>query len=1302
MASKRGLSSSSHDARPRELDLDDLELVDNSSPQMSKVKKESSEAGRGTRCTTPPSGNKRRAVCRPRQPSLDLALPGVKGGSMDIVDAGPVGVAECEALGDDQEASAKDCNGCNRNSVTGRCWTNPSEGVIWAMSNMRGCWCRDCFNLWRLHFQDKVTLVMLTCHLKSSPQTLEEWCLGLLAYFSLRREGVDRVSREGLLGRIETFRWLLKALGLPLHDVVVKPLSEWASEGPPSASHLVTIISEKLPQLGVIVPLDQAMRGDAKTFSRPLDGTWLGLPWRQTLVSARQSDAEAFAKFYSQAEVAEGAASASVQVKRESPETERVQNLSREAKKIFAVVRAQTANAKVVLQAFEGEDWQELREAAFTTIATKMHTAKLEAAEEQVVWLIEKASAWCSGLAVAKNFCRKYKAVTRAKGLRKMSALSSTVSKLIQFLQLHVKVGTSFQLLHLKTHFQRVEAPASLAENFQQIVVLDLFALLASMQQDMASTTPDSWLRALLMGELAAMIETMSVEEVEEHRPKLIADVAEVARVVRSTSRHELFSDVVFDLHELGTLLEAGMKQSQVSVSRVVAAKAHYQDCPRLAVIQKALKSPAGIELMAPAEDMEKDNEHDEIADDRFRLGIACFSDTVMFKVELQVPTVGVDAELGQQAKMIIFNEALIVGQTMQLTTILLDSMSHVLESLRMWSLRRVQERADDVSVFFRKIGATLRGVDLAAAYMFMQECVEPLASAQGFDFEGIVDLSMLAKNTRSFKDAVARTPKVRTADLLSALSNMAKGLPESSSAMAACIATALQVAGANAVLRGKVFQLYDQIADLCSFPFPKNSAEAVASWTAKGDSSFLAKGLALLGHVEALKAERWFDFTGACLPIAEDDSPAGGSDFDAGIVVSTADSSSRPLQLKHLVAIPAWSCELPIVTFVQKTLFDCTRDLAATLFQKVDIAAIVIEAAALEAAPSRLTLLHLVHSLVDSAELSIFVAAVGQSLAKKTNEEDNDTSLPHDDALGTFAKLAEATAVEEISCAFAVGKDPEPARADIVLFVAELHTNLHHAAMVLAWLGATCGGSLGVLSDHMLRNDVGAAVGVLESLVLETEELVGKHPEMMVALQSKRHLMRHAPGDCLAWSKKLGVELPKLQLVLLRSMCDGIVALGKQVEAAIPSYDHILSDDVFSKSLVKSRILNWLGNEKLTGLSVVMWRALADLARLREKFGLEATAPDDEISEVVAKGETFFRKGKKFCTIYSAVKILFSRADDITILKEGTKILENKQKADLLPKTLTAALGTLIEQKRRSTATATTTNEVKDQPSSS
>ena len=89
MASKRGLSSSSHDARPRELDLDDLELVDNSSPQMSKVKKESSEAGRGTRCTTPPSGNKRRAVCRPRQPSLHLAVPGVKGGAWTSSMRGP-------------------------------------------------------------------------------------------------------------------------------------------------------------------------------------------------------------------------------------------------------------------------------------------------------------------------------------------------------------------------------------------------------------------------------------------------------------------------------------------------------------------------------------------------------------------------------------------------------------------------------------------------------------------------------------------------------------------------------------------------------------------------------------------------------------------------------------------------------------------------------------------------------------------------------------------------------------------------------------------------------------------------------------------------------------------------------------------------------------------------------------------------------------------------------------------------------------------------------------------------------------
>ena len=43
----------------------------------------------------------------------------------------------------------KCCHGCGRNSVSVVCYYSANP-LAWGLLDMRGGWCRDCFNVWRL------------------------------------------------------------------------------------------------------------------------------------------------------------------------------------------------------------------------------------------------------------------------------------------------------------------------------------------------------------------------------------------------------------------------------------------------------------------------------------------------------------------------------------------------------------------------------------------------------------------------------------------------------------------------------------------------------------------------------------------------------------------------------------------------------------------------------------------------------------------------------------------------------------------------------------------------------------------------------------------------------------------------------------------------------------------------------------------------------------------------------------------------------------------------------------------------
>lgn len=224
---------------------------------------------------TPPSGIKRR-----RSGLL---------GSRFLAQAEAVGVTDCVAFeedgistpgredgaldsgGNDGETEVeKECFGCARNNIRGRDFLDPEAPVPWALRDSRGSLCRDCFNLWRLRFQDR-SVAMMQVHLASTPELCADWQLSLFAYLSLRRQGLERVSAAALSERIDLFQWFVKSVGMPIGRFHVEPLANLKT-APPRAADLVTLLgSDGRFRLGVISISPLPKVADMLSVQRPQD-----------------------------------------------------------------------------------------------------------------------------------------------------------------------------------------------------------------------------------------------------------------------------------------------------------------------------------------------------------------------------------------------------------------------------------------------------------------------------------------------------------------------------------------------------------------------------------------------------------------------------------------------------------------------------------------------------------------------------------------------------------------------------------------------------------------------------------------------------------------------------------------------------------------------------------------------------------------------------------------------------------------------------------------------------------------------
>eukprot|EP00972_Heterocapsa_arctica_P116354 16452387-Heterocapsa_arctica.AAC.1 len=325
------------------------------------------------------------------------------GGSLGELEA-------CSEEGGTEAEGDKTCSGCQRSANAGRCWIRPVERVVWALPEYRGLWCRDCHSVWRLRFQNRMPLVTLPAHFRSKEAIQCEFDLGLIAFISLRRQGIERISSPVLAERMEMIEWLLTAFGVPLTSFVVMPLAEVPSTT--TASQLVTLKCNSGYQLGAMVS-DSQRRGNGRV-QRPDDSTGMNLLSRRFLWTNISGDLPKLAEMFGvtpSSTMTSPSGSSAVKVEAGSP----LVPLTKSGKKVAQKVRTAIAGASLLLQNYEGTEWDDIKESAFTSPLAKLMEAKLEAAHEQVESLIREADKWHAGLGDAKLFMKKYREAMRSR-----------------------------------------------------------------------------------------------------------------------------------------------------------------------------------------------------------------------------------------------------------------------------------------------------------------------------------------------------------------------------------------------------------------------------------------------------------------------------------------------------------------------------------------------------------------------------------------------------------------------------------------------------------------------------------------------------------------------------------------------------------------------------------------------------------------------------------------------------------------------------------------------------------------------
>ena len=1141
----------------------------------------------------------------------------------------------CEKVTDGEDD--RNCLACDRSYMFGKSMVDPGERMAWGLPEGRGIYCGECFPTWRLGLKDDVEIAFLQAYLRDAGNKAE-FNLMLLAWVSLRREGVSRMQKHVLMMRLESLKFVLHALGLPIRPFVVRVLGDGELPDFQKDAFRWLTVRNSLGEEGIALLDDvPSPPAGASIATRPVGSLplYLGNAVLRTTCRAHK---QAFDQQRPKEQESSSACAASV-----APYTSPKKN---KLEQFYELVESS------VLVHLSKQDWVEVvKQTHFTTHITKISSMKQETALLKTdTDALDQLAVYSDGLAAWKGVIRTFLHIRLVKKptLEKVLSLEPFLENGLVFLDkcTFVKPHKTLLALRCKTMFlQHFRTTKDFDASLQYIVenagadgALDNYVLDAMPLSE--RTTQDDFFRKLVFLGLQHVFEQMGSDTDGEALAKISKQFL--------TFMESCYA-LGFEVDELNEDIRHFSVYLKTLVGGVSSGRARdaqqYLLQPRCTVFQFLLdETRQGQAMAAEVVCLLETAKGDNIGDQRLKVA----RDTLMAPEMLKLRVVDGKAQFHNYD--LAWDESV--------WCILQECVGHFLECRRIWSNARSDEVAEEqgdelVSLVTDVIRSTHMAVCVKFTNLYKRH-FEAIALIPAEDIpKNFTDVQRLTATIANQAFHHPSVNKVQT-DFLKLYK--AEALKWASNGKATfmrrvCdegLAKELETKLAVLIQVSEVITAFGAFSDPRIAPPDTNNMHVwldVSADVQSDPTTFMTAAMSLISAV--IRVEESLPSTVFGLSGDQDFTGFVGHNLECMADLSFGTDNEVPLEDVNTFFGQTLTNN-SLIDYCEGQVKDSYCNLMLQVWNSSELAAIHADMpkADIDRKNPRVSVKH----LWDDAQVGKTRSAA-ISMYESSSELARKGSLP----------CAQVASVWPVVCSSLLSMGHDSIVGYPFLGVG---TSLHPDEMnIITGLYADVNGILGALLylDHATGQATAASANTLKRVLVDDKLAVGIQDSMeylILHAQSVVDFLSGSDGDehsgvvvleslvlelplsrIKAWLARVVAELPSVQELIMTKAMQEMQALAEAIK--FPEYSHIVSDSNYAKELAKKYIIGFTRVRELELAVGRLYTSLFDIAGIVKSWGCGGILKDNEMyTATKALCMDQHSKGKKFLTVRAAVNI--------------------------------------------------------------
>lgn len=1134
--------------------------------------------------------------------------------------------------GDDlvEEGNLEDkppCPGCKRHILTGTCFVQPGAPLAWALPNGRGSWCRDCFGCWRLRYSASCNLFMLASYIAEG-NSRREWILDLVAYLSLKREGIERVPDVQLAARRATLDWVVNMLCLdpcPGHAIRLQDMVNTDGLDPARLINMVDVAAEGVPKhcIGYMQPMLK-LSESTMVVMKPISGVGARLRERLALSTDFAKDVEILRMQFPDLCVGDDQ-SAVVNVASGSAAGAPASSRTKDHHK----AETQITWAKNQLAPFQNQEWSSVRESHFTNRINKLVVLKTSCAGQGKEHLVPEIDEWADVLASSKMLVKKHREWAKSSKISKIESLTPFIGKVIAAMQ---KCGLTpfYGLLQLNMKVIFSCSDGAWDERLKRMADNDLAKLLDLIPAD-AEVSPEAWLRAVLFQRIAFDIESADVAECDANRRSLQQACQGMQSALTAMATKVELATLCKDFGFLQTMFSAGVDPQHVTVADAAACKAAFHETRFVLICSALEKSAAGVEYMMPLNDLLKRSASDRIADERFEMAQQGMASDDMYRV-VATSEDGIYYQEVHRAELICKGDAIVWNS-------LTDTIQYLVDAHKMWSAVRTHEKYDKMEALTREICKSVEVVDMGLAWLILDmyrallvnedeaTTMSPVAlnhSIEGLDVSATRELF---KPGGPFGAAQERCLKSLSAFAATCFDNN----NDTSSLINRCVKRANE----NSAKRSKLLNAFDSIDEILKNGSATMEIDAlVCEWRANTNNNGLTKMMNLKDVLDDLRHLGDFKFL--------EDPDVSDDDMLAFWVDGTKRLSDDAVG--QLRALPSWPATAPMSMQCSDKLTLAAAGIVDGFAQMVKphafghIATCTFEGVTLADGLKRL--------VDDTAFASSKAELVRELLNAGGGTADTfEPNLAGKQAFDFVARVCNDGSTQHVRLSTTMLQTDASSPASEVIAMCALYLAMYEVLAVFIMVCSEMREVSKCLEDHKLREPLVSALVFAERRINDLQSSLVTDENLLKSAESTP--WRFPPSKAEAWAKAGLAFIKEIRGRMFEQAALDCRSLTSAVEKKTPRYDHIVNDKVFIQNLAARHLCQNAARATLSADVVALFHSMAQLTSFQKTAGLPDFKDDARFKDIVDHADGIFTAGRQAVVVIAACNVALTKTGE-------------------------------------------------------